>query len=498
MKINRFSIVLAIMVCSLMSAGCQSVWTHSLTPSPDGSIIASIDRVEVQILVVAEPIRIYKGAYLKIQRIQQSKEPGFTKMQVADKGEYFSSYGGLYWSPDGRKVAFTTSPKAIRSETCRLWIVDIYAKPEKNLIAENVYSFRWVDDTHMVYVTEAGDVIRTTLLDGGIVSERKTLFSVGYPFDNIDGEYKYTTYLSRYEFDNPLYPHADYFVYGNGRDLMIVNLSTATIAMSFPLDGMPIKFWWDDAGRDCVIGVEVSEKETYRDCVTGVMKERNSWKKTYDYYLYQSEEGTLRKLFGNIGDKFSGKSGKSGRVWASNGKQFVLDSGYPHYKTWLFDKDSWRAVWMENEIKKIKDGDSSQLTMTPLPLEYDSSLDDLEKSDPSDEKLREKRNKIIDENSSSHVEITPSPGRDLLAVRLPEGRQKGAKETSTYYVLKIVTGPKGEMSLDVVERVESGRKKRFLWIDFWIPENVFWTADGRGLLFVTFVASDKIRLESIP
>ena len=80
------------------------------------------------------------------------------------------------------------------------------------------------------------------------------------------------------------------------------------------------------------------------------MKERDTWKKTYDYYLYQSGEGTLRKLFGDITDKFSGKSGESGRVWASGGKQFVLNSGYPHYKTWLFDTDSWRAVWMENEI----------------------------------------------------------------------------------------------------------------------------------------------------
>ena len=119
-----------------------------------------------------------------------------------------------------------------------------------------------------------------------LFSEQKPLFSVGNSVDNLDGEYKYTTYLSRYEFDNPLSPHADYFVYDNGRDLTIVNVSTATIAKSFPLTGMPIKFWWNDAGRDCVIGVEVSGKE------------RDTWKKTYDYYLYQSGEGTLRKLSG--------------------------------------------------------------------------------------------------------------------------------------------------------------------------------------------------------
>lgn len=314
MKITQFNIALAIMVCSLMSAGCERVITHSLTPSPEGSVIASINTGEVELIVPPEPIRRYKGAYLTIQRIQQTKEPSFTKILIADKNEGISLLGGLYWSPNGRRVAFTT-------RNHRMWIVDIYANPEKNLLAENVYSFRWVDDTHIVYVTQDGEIYRATISDGGAILEIKTLFSVGHSVDNLDGEYEYTTYLSRYEFDNPLSPHADYFVYGNGRDLMIVNLSTATIAKSFPLTGMPIKFWWDDAGRNCVIGVEVSEKETYRDYVTGVMKERNTWKKTYDYYLYQSEEGTLRKLFGGITDKFSGKfsgttSGDSGRVWA--------------------------------------------------------------------------------------------------------------------------------------------------------------------------------------
>lgn len=501
MKQNRFSIALAIMVCSLMGAGCQSVDTHSLTLSPDGNVIASIDRVEVQLVAPGEPIRIYKGAYLRLQRIQQSKEPGFTKMQIADKGEYFSSYGGLYWSPNGRSVAFTTWHKA-EPETRRLWIVGIYAKPKKTLIAENVYSFRWVDDSHMVYVTEAGDVIRATILDDGVVSEQKPLFSVGHSVDNLDGGYKYTSYLSRYEFDNPLSPHADYFVYGNSRDLTIVNISTATIAKSFPLTGMPIKFWWDDAGRNCVIGVEVSQKETYRDCVTGVMKERNTWKKTYDYYLYQREEGRLRKLFGDISDKFSGKSGESGRVWASGGKQFVLDSGYPHYKTWLFDTNSWCAVWMERKIKKIKDGDSSQLTITPLPLEYDSSLDhlfEISVSDPNYLSLEEKRNKITTANFRSRVDITPSPRGDLLAVRLSEGRQKYAVQTPTTheinYILKITTDPTGEMALDVRKRIESGINKSFLWTDFVIDEDFLWTSDGRGLLFV---AGDKLRLETIP
>ena len=176
MKINRFSIALAIMVCSLLSGGCTNVSTYSLTLSPDGSVIASIDSVEVELMVPPEPIRIYKGAYLRIQRIQQSKELGFTKMQIADKSEYFSS-GGLYWSPNGRSVAFSTFPKANPiPRTCRLWIVDIYAKPKKTLIAENVYSFRWVDNSHIVYITEEGDVNRATISDDGAVHEQKPLF----------------------------------------------------------------------------------------------------------------------------------------------------------------------------------------------------------------------------------------------------------------------------------------------------------------------------------
>jgi len=191
MKINRFSIALSIMVCSLMSAACQNVRTHSLTPSPDGSVIASIDRVEVELLVGPEPIRIYKGAYLRIQRIQriqQSKEPSFTKMLIADKGESFSFYSGLYWSPNGRIVPFTTGNTLIDYEKrrpCRLWIVGIYAKPKKILIAENVHSFRWVDGAHLVYVTEAGEVYRATISDDGAVLELKTLFSAG----NLDGAY---------------------------------------------------------------------------------------------------------------------------------------------------------------------------------------------------------------------------------------------------------------------------------------------------------------------
>lgn len=450
-----------------MSAGCQSVSRQSLTPSPDGSVIASIDRVDFDIMG-PEPIHIYRGAYLRIQRIEQSREPGFTSMQIADKSEYVNRQGGFYWSPNGREVAFITFPKTVRRpEICRLWIVDIYAKPKKNLIAENVYSFRWVDDNHMVYVTLDGDVIQATLLDDGIVSEEKTLFSVGHPVDNYHGEYEYTTYCSRYEFDNPLSPHADYFVYGNGRDLRIVNLSTSTIAKSFPLTGMPIKFWWNDAGRDCVIGVEVSGKG------------RDTWKKTYDYYLYQSEEGTLRKLFGDITDKFSGKGGESGRVWASGGKQFVLNSRYPNSKTWLFDTDSWLAVWMENEIKKIKDGDSSPLTMTTLPLEA------------------KERDKVTTENIPLRVAITPSPRRDLLLVHLLEGEWRTPKYPSTCYVLKIIPGPKGEISLDVLKKIESGRKESFLWMDFWVPECIFWTADGRTLLF-TNLLGDKFRSENIP
>ena len=359
MKINRFSIALAMMVCSLVSA-CSRGGTHSFTPSPDGSVIASIREVEVFIPAPDNPPVISDKSYLRIQKIPLSTESSLTEMLITDeRGEhFFLHHGGLTWSPNGRSVAFTTGNVAIdyaKRRPCRLWIVGISAKPKKALIAENVHSFRWADGAHLVYVTEAGEVYRATISDDGAVLELKTLFSAG----NLDGAYDYAYLLPQYEFNNPLSPHADYFVYGNGRNLTIVNLSTATIEKSFPLIGVPIKFWWDDAGRDCVIGV---------------MKKTGEYKCTYHYYLYQREGGTLANLVNQLEDTSRAVSPYApsgyGRVWCSDGKHFVLNSGYPYYKTWLFNTASWSAVWMEREIKKIKDETSSQLTMAPLPLEH--------------------------------------------------------------------------------------------------------------------------------
>lgn len=189
-----------------------------------------------------------------------------------------------------------------------------------------------------------------------------------------------------------------------------------------------------------------------------------------------------------------------GRVWLSDGKHFILHSGYPYYKTWLFNTASLSAVWIEREIGRFKDGNFSQpqRLIATLPLEdgeVDSSKEPLPKSPHWDDPNYEKRGKMIEKNSSSRVVIEPSPVGNLLAVRLPEGKKKEGKLTSTCYVLKIVTDPKGEMFLDVVKKGESGIKKRFLWIDFWVDEDLFWTADGRGLLFF---AGDKFRFESIP
>jgi hypothetical protein len=157
---------------------------------------------------------------------------------------------------------------------------------------------------------------------------------------------------------------------------------------------------------------------------------------------------------------------------------------------------------MEREIKRMKDGNSSERVMVPLPLEdleYDLSKDPLPElpdvSAPNFSLQEEKRNKMIDANSASEVVIESSPRGNLLAVGPSKAERKNAKSTFTYYVLKIEAGPKGETALDVRKKIESGRKKSFLWIDFWIPESFFWTADGRGLLFV---AGDKFRLESIP
>lgn len=435
-----------------MSAGCQSVSRHSPAPSPDGSVIASIDRVDFD-LMGPEPIHIYRGAYLTIQRIKQSREPGFTSIQIADKSEYFSRSGGLYWSPNGRSVAFTTFPnKAIRPETCRLWIVGIYAKPMKNLIAEDVYSFRWVDDTHMVYVTEDGEVYRATISDGGDIRKLEPLCSVGDLRDT-DGRLAYhypgLHDSGGYKFNNPLSPNAQFFVYGDGQNLTIVNLSTATIEKSFPLTGKPIKFWWDDGSSNLLIGVQKKKEGKYG--YTG---------HTHHYYLYQRESGTLTNIINRLEDtsQFSPYEPSGyGRVWLSDGKHFILHSGYPYYKTWLFNTASLSAVWIEREIGRFKDGNFSQpqRLIATLPLEdgeVDSSKEPLPKSPHWDDPNYEKRGKMIEKNSSSRVVIEPSPVGNLLAVRLPEGKKKEGKSTSTCYVLKIVTDPKGEMFLDVVKK----------------------------------------------
>ncbi len=307
MKINRFSIVLAIMVCSLM-AGCTQQDLSVFTPSPDGTVIASIKIVK-RFIPGPEPIYISHKAYLRIQKIPPSTDLSLTEMLITDdRYELYFLNGGLTWSPNGRSVAFTTGNVGIDgNQPCRLWIVGISANPPKALIAENVHSFRWEDDTHLVYVTKDGEIYRATISDDGAVSELRTLFSAG----NLDGAYDYAYHLSGYgyEFNNPLSPHADYFVYRNGRSLTIVNLFTATIEKSFPLLGMPIKFWWDDAGRNCVIGLG-EEKGTHYN------------RPPYHYYLYQREGGTLTNL-GNQLESEWWLSG-DGRVWCGDGKHFIM------------------------------------------------------------------------------------------------------------------------------------------------------------------------------
>jgi len=505
MKINRFSIVLAIMACSLVSAGCRGGSTHSFTPSPDGSVVASIRVAEVIIPAPDNAPVISHKSYLGIQRIPLSTEPSLAEILITNDRfeQYFLYRGGLTWSPNGRSVAFTTGNVGIDgNQPCSLWFVGISAKPQKALIAENVHSFRWKDDTHLVYVTKDGEVYRATISDNGAILELKTLFSVG----NLDGAYDYAYHLSRYEFDNPLSPNAEYFVYRNGRNLTIANLSTATIEKSFPLNGMPFRFWWNDAGRNCVI--EVGEGN-------GTHQNRPP----YHYYLYQRERGTLT----NLGDQLKSEwmSSSYGRVWCSDGKHLVLNSGYPYYKTWLFNTASRSAVWMESEITKIKEGTLSQLTMVPLPLEhleYDSSQAPLPERpsglDPNQLSVEEKRSKMIHANSESRVAIEPSPQGNLLAVCLPESEQKDSKSTSTYYVLKIETDAKGETVLVVQKKILfdkkiafegeqslivrfllgiTPKKKREAWMEAF-RESFSWTDDGRGLLFV---AGDKFRLESI-
>lgn len=178
-----------------------------------------------------------------------------------------------------------------------------------------------------------------------------------------------------------------------------------------------------------------------------------------------------------------------GRVWLGGGKHFVLMSGYD--KTWLFDTASLSAVWMENEIKKIKEGTSTQLTTVPLPLEHPEH--DASQEPPpalpgvpgeNSPAAQEEHDKTADTAGAAMVTIEPAPRGDLLAVRLPNGGQKDANPAAMCYVLQIETGPKGEMFLSVQKKIEFARGESF-----------FWTADGRGLLFG---AGDKFRLESIP
>ena len=478
-KITRFSIVLAIMVCSLM-AGCIQQDLSMFTPSPDGSVIASIKIVK-RFIPGPEPKYISHKAYLMIQKIPPSTDLGLTEMLITDdRYELYFLNGGLTWSPNGRSVAFTTgNVKFDGNQPCRLWIVGISANPQKALIAENVHSFRWENDTHLVYVTKDGEVYRATISDDGAVLEPKTLFPGGYLSDADVYAYHYCGLSDSggFAFSNPLSPNAHFFVYANSGSLMIVNLSTATIEKSFPLIGTPITFWWDDASRNLVIGVQ---------------RKKDSYSYTHHYYLYQRERGTLTAIANRLADtsQFSPyKPSNQGRVWCSHGQHFVLSSGYPYYKTWLFNTASLAAVWMEKGIKVIQAGASSQLTMVPLPLEdheYDSSRAPLpaypDWSATNYVSMEQERNKMIDANSVSKVVIEPSPHGNLLAVRLPESEQKDAK--STCYVLEIATDPKGEMSLAVRKKIEFGRGESFLW-----------RVDGRGLLFV---ADDKFRLESIP
>ena len=505
------------MACSLVSAGCRGGSTHSFTPSPDGSVIASIRVVEVFIPTIeCNPKILSHKSYLKVQQMPPSTKSSLTETLITNEPDqqYFLYAGGLTWSPNGRSVAFTTGNVVVygKRQPCRLWVVGISAKPKKALIAENVHSSRWEDDTHLVYVTAAGAVYRTTVSDDGAVLEPKTLFPGGYLSDADAYAYHYCGLSDSggFAFNNPLSPNAHFFVYANSGSLTIVNLSTATIEKSFPLIGTPITFWWDDASRNLVIGVQ---------------RKKDSYSYTHHYYLYQRERGTLTALANRLADtsQFSPyKPSNQGRVWCSDGQHFVLSSGYPYYKTWLFNTASLAAVWMEKGIKGIQAGASSQLTMVPLPLEdheYDSSRAPLpaypDWSATNHVSMEQERNKMIDANSASKVVIEPSPHGNLLAVRLPESEQKDAKSTSTYYVLKIDTDAKGETVLVVPKKILfdqkiafegeqslivrfllgiTPKKKREAWMEAF-RESFSWTDDGRGLLFV---AGDKFRLESIP
>lgn len=460
------------MVCCLLIAGCRGGSIHSDAPSPDGSVIASIRVAEVIMPAPDNSPVLSHKSYLRIQRMPPSAASNVTETLITTKPDeqYFLYAGGLTWSPNGRSVAFATGNVAVygKKQPCRLWFLDISAKPEKALIAEGVHCFRWEDDTHLVYVAQDGAVYRVTVSHDGAPLDLKPLLQGGYLRDAGSHAYHYCGLSAGgFAFNNPLSPNARFLVYAESGSLIILDLSTASIENSFPLLGTPIAFWWDDASRNVVIGVQ---------------RKQDSYSHTHHYYLYQREKGTLTPLANRLKDtsQFSAwRPSGGGRVWCSDGKHLVLNSGHPYYKTWLFDTTSLAAVWMEREMKGLKAGIPSPLTMVPLPLEdgeYDSSRDPLpaypDLGTTNHVSMEQKRNKTIRANNASKVVIEPSPHRNRLAVCLPVGERKNAKSTSTCFLLSIGATQKGEASLVVHSTTEVEGGERFLW-----------TSDGRRLLF---------------
>jgi len=405
----------------------------SFEPSPDGRSVAALRDAELSLPAAhGGPVLLHK-IYLRIQETTASAAQRARELRIDNEdGESYS--GGLVWSPDSRKVAFTTK----KDDARRLWVAAI-SSFKKSLVAGDIHTFRWEDPSHLVYVAGDGEIFRTAVSEDGVAGEPKFIFSAG----KLDGaeQYAYHFYGSGNGFNNPLSPRADKFLYGDRGSLTAVNLASAGAKKSFPVLGLPVRFWWDEAGKKCLV-------ESMEGTGTGYSNP------PYHYYLYRTE-GAALTLIASQAVSEAGAPGH-GRLWFGGGRHFVLSSKYPAYMTWLVDTESLSAAWMESEAKKLKDGAASRLSMIPLPLthlERDPDKEPLPDPDIDAEDFLEaeaKRGKMIDANLAEAVAMTPSPrGDSFLLWSSLEG-----KRNSVCRMVKLETDHAGSSSISVVKKIE--------------------------------------------
>ena len=421
-----------------------------VVPSHDGRSVASIRNAELRMPAADNSPLLLQRVYLRIQGTQLPAGQKAQEVRIDNEdGECFFAHGGLVWSPDGRSVAFTNKQNDAR----RLWVVGMAAKLKRSPVAGDIHAFRWEDDSHLVFANGAGDIFRTAVSADGPIGEMKLLFSAGRLAD----AYQYDYHLDG-AFDNPLSPKADRFLYGDRGSLTAVNLASPAIKKSFPVLGLPVRFWWNDAGNKCVV-------ESMEGTNTGYENP------PYHYYLYRTDNAALTLL----ASQSQAEAGASDdRIWFSDGRHFVLNSGYPAYMTWLVNTETLSAAWMEPEIKKLNDATTSLIPMVPLPLEHlernaykeplpvpDVNADDFVE-------VEKRRNMRIEADSAGGVSISPSPRGDYFLVW---GRY-GQKDSSGNFVWRVIKlGSDSAGSISLVKKIAVPD-----------PQSLYWKPDGQGFL----------------